>query len=166
MSPTTSIEGGEETPPFALHRDGWGRLVLTDADGKEHVGVEPIRSFPISDPDRGISLCDAKGRELMWVDCLAQLPEPLRLHLQEDLASREFVPILQRILKVSAPIEPADWEVETDRGRTSFRVNNEDDVRRLANHRAMITDANGLRYLIPDTRVLDAITARVLERYL
>ena len=166
MPTSRTNEGGEEVPPFALHHDSWGRLVLTDADGKEHVSVEPIRSFPISDPDRGISLCDSKGRELMWVDSLADLPEPLRLHLQEDLACREFVPILQLILKVSAPIEPADWEVETDRGRTRFRVNNEDDVRRLANHRAMITDANGLRYLIPDTRALDAITARVLERYL
>ena len=152
--------------PFALHQDSWGRLVLTDAEGQEHVGVEPVRSFPVSDPAHGVSICDAEGRELVWIESLAGLPEQLRLCLEEELASREFVPVLLRILKVSAPSEPADWEVETDRGYTRLRINSEEDVRRLANHRAMVMDANGLRYLIPDTRTLDAGTARVLERYL
>ena len=32
--------------------------------------------------------------------------------------------------------------------------------------RALVIDAHGIRYLIPDTRTLDATSRRLLERYL
>ena len=152
--------------PFGLHYDAWGRLVLTDAAGREHVGVEPVRAFPISDPRHGLALCDAEGHELVWVEDLDALPPPLRRFLEDDLARREFVPVVRRIVAVSAPVEPSEWEVETDRGRTRFVLNSEDDVRRLSDHRALLVDAHGIRYLIPDTRALDATSRRLLERYL
>jgi hypothetical protein len=63
-------------------------------------------------------------------------------------------------------VEPSEWEVETDRGPTRFILNNEDDVRRLDDQRALVIDASGIRYLIPDLRSLDAASRRVLERYL
>jgi len=150
---------------FTLHHDAWGRLVLSDAAGGQHVGVEPVRSFPISEPGRGISVCDAEGRELVWIERLDDLPGPVRLLLEEHLARREFLPVLRRIVKITT-MEPSQWDVETDRGRTTFLLNNEDDVRRLDEHRALIIDAHGIRYLIPDTRVLDAASRRMLERYL
>ncbi len=40
------------------------------------------------------------------------------------------------------------------------------DVRRLGPQRALVIDARGLRYLIEDIRSLDALSRRVLERYL
>jgi len=43
---------------LSLHYDAWGRLVYTDAAGVAHVGVEPVRAFPISEPDRGIAILD------------------------------------------------------------------------------------------------------------
>ena len=152
--------------PFELSQDAWGRLVLTDAEGHQHAGVEPIRAFPLSDPRRGIALCDARGREIIWIDDIAELPAPLARQIEEELARREFVPSILRVLRVSAPVEPSEWEVETDRGSTRFLLNNEDDVHRLDEHRALITDAHGIRYLIPDTRQLDAVSRRLLERYL
>src|SRR5579884_1801997 len=45
-------------PDFVLHYDPWGRLVYTDATGREYVDVEPVRAFPITQPTRGIALCD------------------------------------------------------------------------------------------------------------
>ncbi len=47
---------------FALSRDPFGRLVLRDAAGIEHVGVVPVRAFPIGAPDEGLSLVSADGR--------------------------------------------------------------------------------------------------------
>ena len=44
-----------------LYYDDVGRLVLVDAQGVQHAGVEPVRGFPISDPDHWISV---KG----WID--------------------------------------------------------------------------------------------------
>ena len=74
--------------------------------------------------------------------------------------------MVRRIVRISAPVEPSEWEVETDRGRTRFVLNSEDDVRRLSDHRALIFDAHGIRYLIPDLRALDGTSRRLLERYL
>jgi hypothetical protein len=140
--------------------------MLTDADGRQHIGVEIVRAFPLSDPRRGISICDVKGKEVIWIGDLDALPVALARQIEEELAKREFVPIIRRILKVSAPTEPSEWEVETDRGRTTFVLNSEDDVHELDGHRALITDTNSIRYLIPDLRQLDAHSQRLLERYL
>lgn len=154
-----------EARPFGLKHDEWGRLVLIDADGRRHVGVEPVRAYPISDPAHWVSIVDHEGREVAFVEDLATLPEAVRTVLEEDLATREFVPVLKRIVRVSGDTSPAEWDVETDRGPTRFTVNAEDDVRRLGPHRALVVDAQGLRYLIPDTRTLDAHGRRSLERY-
>jgi hypothetical protein len=152
--------------PFGLRHDAWGQLVLIDADGRQHTGVEVVRAFPLSDPRHGIAICDARGRELVWLDDLDALPLPSAQQIEEELAKREFVPIIRRILTVSAPVEPSEWEVETDRGRTSFVLNSEDDVHELDEYRALITDAHGIRYLIADVERLDASSRRLLERYL
>jgi len=156
---------GRSIPGFHLHHDAWGRLVLTDAQQRQHVGVEAVRAFPLSSPRHGVSVCDAEGRELLWIDDLDDLPADVRKVLEDELSRREFVPVLRRILSVSA-MEPSEWRVETDRGATRFLLRSEDDVCPLDDHRALVTDANGIRYLIPDLRQLDATSRRLLERFL
>ena len=146
--------------------DPWGRLVLTLGDGESHVGVLPVRAFPISDPARWFVLCDAEGRELVCIPDLAALPPDNRELLAQELARREFVPVIRRVLQVSSYLEPAEWDVETDRGPTRFVLKSEDDVRRLGPYSALIQDAQGIRYLVPDTRELDRYGRRAVERYL
>ena len=152
--------------PFGLHRDALGRLVLTDPGGRQLVGVTPVRAFPISAPEEGLALCDAQGREVWWVEALGELQPQLRQLVEEELGRRQFMPIIQRVLRISTPAEPSQWEVVTDRGRTRFLLNSEDDVHCLENHRALVTDAHGVRYLIADTRALDSVSRRLLERFL
>ena len=126
----------------------------------------PVRGFPISDPDHWISICDLSGNELAVVIDLTALEPPARQALETDLARREFVPQVRRILSVPVDTEPTEWEVDTDRGRTRFLLNSGDDVRRLGTHRALIVDSQGIRYLIDDTRTLDAFSRKILDRYL
>lgn len=153
-------------PPFQLTQDPWGRLVLTDEAGREHVGAVPVRAFPIGYPGGWLVLCDAEGRELCCIEDPATLPDALRGLLEEELARREFVPVIRRVRNVSSYLEPAEWEVETDRGLTRFVLRTEDDVRRLGPYCALILDSQGVRYLVPDTRELDAYGRRAVERYL
>jgi len=152
--------------PFQLAHDPWGRLVLREPDGAEHVGVVPVRAFPIGYPNGWLVLCDAEGRELRCIEDPASLPKDLGRLLDQELAQREFVPVIRRVRSVSTYLEPAEWEVDTDRGRTRFVLKTEDDVRRLGPYRALILDAQGIRYLVPDTRALDAYGRRAVERYL
>ncbi len=155
-----------EPESFHLHHDALGRLVLTEADGGEHVDVEPARAFPISDPANRISIRDPQGHEIRWIESLAGLPPDVRAVLETDLRRREFMPVVKRILHMAAFTEPSQWDVETDRGRTQFLLGNEDDIHPLEGHRAVIIDTHGIRYLIPDTRALDGHSRRILERYL
>ena len=151
--------------PFALRPDAWGKLVLS-LDGEEHAGVEVSRAFPITAPRRMVSVCSAQGQELVWIEDLDALPADVRSLLEEELGRRDFVPVLRRVLSVSAVVEPSEWEVETDRGVTKFLLNSDEDVYPLSGGRALITDSHGIRYLIEDLAALDANSRRLLERYL
>jgi hypothetical protein len=155
------------SPTFTLHRDPFGQLVLTFADGRRLAGVEPARAFPISAPNGLISICNAEGHEILCVEDVNTLPPDVRRTLEEELARREFVPIVLRIEQVFADTDPSEWHVLTDRGPTTFLMNDsDDDVRRLGPYRALLVDTHGIRYLIPDTRQLNAASRRLLERYL
>jgi hypothetical protein len=152
--------------PYDLHHDAWGQLVLIDAEGEQFDGIELVRIYPITDPDHWIAICDPQGHELSCIEDPQTLPPRVRQVLDEHLAEREFLPVIRRIVRLSADVDPCEWHVETDRGRTRFLVNSEEDVRRLGANRTVAVDSHGIRYLIPDTHALDATSRRILDRYL
>lgn len=154
-----------ELPSFELSRDAFDQLILTMRDGRRYVDLSPIRLFPFSDPTHWISLCDAQRKEIVCIPDLAALPAATRELLEQELGRREFAPVIRRIFSVSSDSEPSEWDVDTDRGRTKFVLKSEDDVRRLGNQGAMLIDAYGIRYLIPDLKQLDASSRHVLAQY-
>ena len=159
--PTTSYP----FPPFDLVKDPWGLLQMTMGDGTRFDNVRPVRLFPFSDRDGWISLRDGGGQEILLVEQLGDLPASARGLIAAELAEHEFVPVIQRIVRISGDIEPCEWDVLTDRGPTRSVLNDEDDVRRLGGQRALVIDAFGIRYLIPDLLALDPASRRVLEQY-
>lgn len=153
------------TPDFRLHRDSFGRLILTDAQGETHETM-PVRAFPIGAPDDGIALVDPHGHELAWIDRLADLPTELRQLVESELASREFMPLIERIVEVSSFATPSTWTVITNRGETKLVLKGEEDIRRLAAPALLIADSNGIHYLIRDRQALDALSRKILDRFL
>ncbi|WP_077035676.1 DUF1854 domain-containing protein [Pelomonas sp. KK5] len=149
-----------------LSRNAFGRLVLVDEQGVEHVGVTPVRAHPISAPDEGVSLVGTDGHELAWIERLSALPVPQRELLESEFAQREFIPTLLRIAKVSTFSTPSQWDVETERGPTQFILKSEEDIRRLAEGRLMITSSHGIQYQVPDRFALDRGSRKLLERFL
>ena len=150
-----------------LQRNAHGRLVLTLADGTEHVGVLPVRAFPLAAPDEGLSLVGANGQELLWIERLADVAAQPRSLLQEELAVREFVPAIERIRSVSGFSTPSTWQVDTDRGPTQLVLKAEEDIRRVRGRTALlISDADGVQYAVHDTAALDKESLRLLERFL
>jgi hypothetical protein len=152
--------------PRELGRDAFGRLVLVDADGTRHVGVQPVRAFPLSAPDDGLSLVGSDGREILWIDRLDALPESWRALLGEDLAARDFAPTLLKLHRVSSFGVPSTWTVRTDRGETRFVLKAEEDIRRLDGAALLIASAQGLQFRIPDVKALDRGSRKLLERFL
>jgi len=151
---------------FRLERDSRGHLVLIDAQGQRYPDAAPVRAFPLSDPLHAISICDQNGKEIVYIDSLDELEPATRAIVEESLAKREFVPVILKILTMPPRTEPALWQVETDRGVTSFEVESEDSIYRREPRQVSIVDVRGIRYLIPDTKKLDQKSQRVLERFL
>lgn len=154
------------SPAYRLHRDAFGRLILTDADGTAHEDVTPVRAFPICAPDEGIALVDAHGHELAWIDRLDALPAALRELVTGELAGREFMPVIERILSVSSYATPSFWQVITDRGETALTLKGEENIRRLPGNALLIADSHGINYLIRDRLALDAQSRKFLDRFL
>ena len=150
---------------FGLSHNSWGRLRLIDREGRNHEQVTVVPLFPITDPERWISICDQQGRELVCVIDPNQLAPDTRAVLQEELSRREFLPVISRIVHVSGNSEPCEWEVETDRGRTRFVLESEDNVRRLERNKVAIKDSHGIRYLVKDVDALDKKSRRIIEWY-
>ncbi|MEO8024521.1 DUF1854 domain-containing protein [Polaromonas sp.] len=153
-------------PAFQLERHASGSLLLTDAKGEQHLGVVPVRAFPIAAPDEGMSLVGSEGRELVWLDSLYGLPSALRSLLEEELALRDFVPEITRLKSVSSFGTPSTWAVETDRGDTSFVLKGEEDIRRLSRQSLLIAAGHGVHFSVEDMGALDRASRRLLERFL
>jgi hypothetical protein len=152
---------------FTLTRNAFGRLVFTSADGMEtHEGVIPVRAFPIAAPDIGLALVDHDGHELAWIESLSTLPEDTRGLIEEELASREFLPEIRRIRHVSSFATPSTWQVDTDRGDTEFVLKGEEDIRRVAQSTLLIADSHGIQFLIRDLQTLDKASRKILDRFL
>jgi len=151
--------------PHQLERNALGNLVFIDAKGECHVGVYPVRAFPITAPAAGIGIMNQSGKEVCWFPDVAQIPEAELTLIEEELAAREFMPVIQRITKVSTFATPSIWDIETDRGPTRIRLKGEEDIRRIAGNTLLIADSNGLQFLIKDSMQLDKVSKKLLDRF-
>lgn len=167
-TPITPIAPAEpQHPPMHLTRNRQGRLVLTLADGYEHEGITPVRAFPIAAPEQGLSLVGSNGHELLWIEQLQSLPSAFRRLLEEELAVREFAPVIEKIDSVTSFSTPCLWRVHTDRGPAQLQLKAEEDIRRLNGRtNLLIASGDGLQFRIPDTSALDKHSRKLLDRFL
>ena len=148
-----------------LMRDSLGRLVFVDAKGHSHIGVHPVRAFPITASGAGIGIMDQSGKEVFWYSDVAVIPKQELQLIEEELAAREFMPVIEKITKVSTFATPSIWDIETDRGPTRIRLKGEEDIRRIAGNTLLIADSNGLQFLIKDSTALDKVSKKLLDRF-
>ena len=151
---------------FSLAFDAFGKLVVTLADGTQHVGAVVARAFPIAAPDQAISILSAEGKELAWVENLNDLPANERDIATQALQSREFMPEILRLEGVNSFSTPSVWRVQTSRGPAQLVLKGEEDIRRLSASRLIVADAHGVQFLIRDLPSLDRHTRKLLDRFL
>lgn len=154
------------TMSFTLERTARGKLVLTLADGTQHEGVMPVRSFPLSSPFEYVSLVSAAGKEVLEIERLEDAPPAARAIIEEELAPREFMPQILAIESVSSFAVPSTWQVRTDRGMSSLVLKAEEDIRRIDRGRLLVSTRDGMMFLIEDPAALDARSRKMLERFL
>jgi len=153
------------TTDYQLHRDSFGRLIFTGSGGETNEAL-PVRAFPIGAPDEGVALVDPHGHELAWIERLEDLSADLRQLVEGELASREFMPVIERIVDVSSFATPSTWTVITNRGETKLILKGEEDIRRLPPPALLVADSNGIQFLIRNRQALDAHSRKILDRFL
>ncbi|NNM79696.1 MAG: DUF1854 domain-containing protein [Gallionella sp.] len=149
-----------------LSLDAAGQLAYTDPDGKRHENILVVRAYPISAPDEGVSLIGEDGHELVWIADLRDLSANNLNLVSGELARREFMPKISRIAAVSSYATPSTWTVATDRGETELILKAEDHIRRLGLTTLLITDSQGISFLIDDVDRLDRHSRKLLDRFL
>ncbi len=154
------------TTSFQLARNSFRQLVLTDANGVEHVDVRPVRAFPIQSPNDGISLVKENGAELAWIDHLADLPAAIRDLITEELEGREFMPEIMKIVSVTSFATPCTWHVQTDRGDTNFVLKGDEDIRRIGKDSLLISDNHGILFFVRNMFEIDKHSRKILDRFL
>jgi len=148
---------------FDINASGQWELEL---NGERHVGVVAIRAFPVAAPDEAVSIVDDHGHELVWIAQLADLSEALRSRVHQALNEREFMPLIQKLHGVSSFATPSTWDIETDRGPTQLVLKGEEDIRRLSASVLLVTDTQGVQYLIRDLHLMDRHSRKLLDRFL
>ena len=140
-------------------------LHVAVADQATHLNVAILRAFPLSDPDRYLSVRDNQGDDIGLIADPAGLDPESRRLVDDALRRRYVLPVVQRILGLKERFETVEWDVETDRGHTQFVTRNlRDNVVRPAKDRCILTDVDGNRYDIPSLGALDiASRARALR---
>jgi hypothetical protein len=151
---------------FQLRRDSFGKLVLTTPEGEEHVGVAPVRAFPIQSPLHGISLVRDGGKEVAWIDDLDALPPAVAALVREELEGRELMPEIVHIKRVSSFATPCTWYVQTDRGDTEFVLKVDEDIRRVGEASLLVADSHGIHFLVRDMFGIDKHSRKILDRFL
>mgnify|MGYP000296489685 FL=1 len=150
----------------SLERNPMGRWVWTDAQGQRHEQVVVVRAYPVTAPEQGVGIMDAEGHELAWFDRMDRVPQPLQGLLRQAISEREFLPEIQRLNAVSSLVTPSVWTVQTDRGEARFMLKGEEDIRRLTGKTLIVSDADGVQYLIRDPMTLDRHSRKLLDRFM
>ena len=169
MSHVETMERGAvaSVSAWRLERSPFGLLILHAKDGSRHEGVVPVRAFPIQSPEVGIAIVSQEGKEVAWVERLAELPQPEQGLIRDELAGREFMPVIERIVSVTSFSTPCTWSVQTDRGATEFVLRGDEDIRRLGSEGTLlIADSHSIQYLVRDQYALDAQSKRILDRFM
>ena len=146
-----------------ISRNQFAELEAELPDGSVHAPVEPVRTFPLTQPDQYISLIDIHKNELGLIEDINQLQKADRTVLAEELEKCYFIPKITKIHALEGRFGTTQWEAKTDSGPVSFDLRSRHDITALSGGRVLIKDIDGNRYEIVNYHQLDPKSIALLE---
>jgi len=145
-----------------------GILRLTIGEERSYWKVQVYRCFPLTDPNRYISVRDAMNREIGLLWDLSELSPESRESCQGGVGTPLPCPSHRaNNLSVKERMGMLLWEVETDRGFRRFLTRaSQEGIEQPEPHRCVLIDLDGNRYYIPDITALDPISFTLLRKWL
>ena len=146
-----------------INRNQFAELEAELPDGSIHAPVEPVRTFPLTQPNQYISLLDADKNELGLIEDINQLEKADQIVLVEELEKCYFMPKITKIHFIEGRFGVTQWEAETDSGTVFFDLRSRNDLTSLDGGRVLIKDVDGNRYEIVNYHRLDPKSRILLE---
>ena len=124
-------------------------------------------AFPLSEPDRYVSVRNEKQEEIGLISDPGQLDPASREIVAAEMRRRYVTPVVRRVISIKERFEIVECQVETDRGVRQFSARNlRENVLHPQPHRYILTDVDGNRFDIPDLRALPAASQSQLLAHL
>lgn len=125
------------------------------------------RVFPLSEPERYLSVQDGAGKEVGILTELDGVEATSAQEIREHLDRRYYTPRIERILTLRQEAGMWRFVVETHRGPNEFFVRNwRDSANEISPRRWHIYSVDGGRFEIVDLEALDAQSRRLLDQLL
>ena len=140
------------------------RVHLTILEDRSYPTVKVVRAFPLSHPDRYITFLDVKNEEIGTLETLEGVEPESKGIVERELARRYLSCEIRKIHAVRSEYGTSYWDVETNRGRREFVVQEvEENAIWLGDHHVVIVDVNDNRFEIPDYTRLDSSSMAFLQ---
>lgn len=146
-----------------------GGFIKAFFEGQDKGLVNIVRTFPLSDADRLLSvrLADGKQEEIGIIDDISDFDDNTVQLLQKHLKLRYFRPKIQKIISVKEQFGYTYWTVHTDMGLVKF-ASSSGSAGSVVRHKdgVIIKDSNNNRYELEDLSVLSAKELKKIDLYL
>ena len=131
---------------------------------KDYPRVNIIKSFPLSNENKYISVCDCENTEIGIIPDINDFPEETRALFAEDIKRRYFLPEITAIENLKQEFGYVYWRVETDAGSKKFITTKDASaIISLKNNRILLIDLDGNRYNISDYTNLDGKSFKLIQ---
>jgi hypothetical protein len=126
-----------------------------------------VRAFPLSQPDRFLSVRDGENKEIGLIADPQELDAENQRLVREELERRYLIHVIRRVIGIKERFGTVEWEVETQRGICKFTTRDlRENVVRPSPGRYILTDVDGNRFDVPRLSALDAQSQDWLLRHL
>ena len=150
-----------------LDKDSSEQLMVTTPDGMVHCPVTVVRAFPMSShTDENISIINASGKEIIWLETLNSLTPAEQGLIREALVHSNRFHKIARVHSISSSNVPCTWRVETLHGDLEFTLENEEDITCLNNDLFLIKDNKEFFYMLPHGSSLDRKSLKLVESFI
>ena len=155
-----------------IHLGTHNALHVTIAGDRIYPGVWACLAFPVSSPDRYISLHyptgeDDEEEELGVIRDLTEFPPEAQRLVRESLVKRYFVHRILKINSVKLQFGFLHFDVVTDKGRQVFMMRWQmDRAQDYGEKGKVLIDAFDNRYLIPDVSTLSKAEVNLFTRFI
>ncbi|MEM2239033.1 MAG: DUF1854 domain-containing protein [Candidatus Bathyarchaeia archaeon] len=123
-------------------------------DGVAYRDIDPIKPFPLSNPNYVIFRLKSSGEDLCVISDIRMLDKDSIKCLEYVINKKYFIPLIEKIKEITYTGEFFICNVKTNRGDRSFKVRSRRNVFRIGNT-IVIFDFDENLYLIENYEKLD-----------